>query len=344
MWLSVLSVLLFLSLFQVITADTECPLAPTSYGDRRTNKNTLRLVQYNVEWLYIDHYSQFDCPGSQCTWKNLTEAETHMSYVKNVVADLQPDIINFCEVEGCDELNILIDELDDKTYLPYLKQGADTSTGQNVGLITRVDPLVSLYRNENRIAYPVAGSKCGYTGEPSTSGVSKHYITEFKLGTMHVALIAAHLIAYPTDASRCAQREAQAMVLQSVILGYINRDYEVIMMGDFNDFDGSVLDVNSNKPTSMVLDILKGMNQNKSLYTLHSIAETIPQDQRYSDWYDSDSNCATASSKDYSTIDHVLVTPALQQNIVNTFIYHGYKEFCGKYDSDHFPVVIDFLF
>jgi exonuclease III len=161
---------------------------------------------------------------------------------------------------------------------------------------------------------------------------------------MHVALIAAHLIAYPTDASRCAQREAQAMVLQSVILGYINRDYEVIMMGDFNDFDGSVLDVNSNKPTSMVLDILKGMNQNKSLYTLHSIAETITQDQRYSDWYDSDSNCATASSKDYSTIDHVLVTPALQQNIVNTFIYHGYKEFCGKYDSDHFPVVIDFLF
>lgn len=32
------------------------------------------------------------------------------------------------------------------------------------------------------------------------------------------------------------------------------------MMGDFNDFDGKILDVNNNKPTSQVLDILKGDN------------------------------------------------------------------------------------
>ena len=31
------------------------------------------------------------------------------------------------------------------------------------------------------------------------------------------------------------------------------------------------------------------------------------------------------------------------ENIVNTFIYHGYDEYCGKYDSDHYPVVVDLL-
>lgn len=33
---------------------------------------------------------------------------------------------------------------------------------------------------------------------------------------------------------------------------------EVIVLGDFNDFDAQVLDVNDNRPTSTVLEILKG--------------------------------------------------------------------------------------
>ena len=230
----------------------------------------------------------------------------------------------------------------DGSYKSYLKKGSDSSTGQNVGMLTRVDPIVSLYRTELRYDYPIYGSKCGYTGTPSSSGVSKHYITEFIFNRMNIALITAHLIAYPTDPSRCVQREAQAMVLQTVIYGYINRNYEIIMMGDFNDFDGKVLDVNNNIPISQVLDILKGNYGDYSgKYVLHSIAETIVQNERFSDWYNSDNNCNTASSKDYSMIDHILVTDGIKNNIVNTFMYHEYNEYCGKYDSDHYPVIID---
>ena len=39
----------------LISADTECPIV-TSIGDRRADKSKLRLVQYNVEWLFIDLY------------------------------------------------------------------------------------------------------------------------------------------------------------------------------------------------------------------------------------------------------------------------------------------------
>lgn len=334
----------FLFFVGLTLADTECPYV-SDMGDRRTNKNKLRLVQYNVEWLFIDYYSPMNCPGSGCTWVNQSEANTHMDYVVNVVKNLNPDIINFCEIEGCDELNMLKDKLDDNYYTPYLKKGTDTSTGQNVGMLTRVDPLVDLYRTEMKYAYPIPGSKCGYTGVPSSSGVSKHYITEFKFNGYNIAFIAAHLIAIPTDSARCAQREAQATVLQNTIYSYINKGYEVIMLGDFNDYDGEVLDVNNNKPTSRVLDILKGNDGELSgLYTLYSIAEEIEQKERYSDWWDSDSNCNTSSQKDYSMIDHVLVTDAIRHNIFNAFIYHGYDEFCGKYNSDHFPVVIDLAF
>jgi exonuclease III len=337
---------LLFSLFSfstIILADTECPNVVSFGEDRRTNKNSLRLVQFNVEWLFVDYYSPMNCPGDGCTWKNQSEAEIHMNYIAKTINNLDADIINLCEVEGCDELNELNEQLDG-THNVYLKKGTDSSTGQNVGMLTRIDPLMSLYRSEVKYNYPISGSNCGYNGTGGSSGVSKHFITEFEFSGMNVAFISAHLLAIPTDSARCAQREAQAAVLQSVISDYIQRDYEIIMIGDFNDYDSEVLDVNNNKPISRVLDILKGNIPIYSEgYTLYSIAETIPQSERYSDWWDSDNNCNTSSDSDYSMIDHVLVTDSIRKNIINTFVYHGYNEYCGKYDSDHFPVVVDLV-
>jgi exonuclease III len=337
---TVFSLFLFLS---SVKCDTECPNVVLS-EDRRENKQSLRLVQYNVEWLFIDYYSAMDCPGDGCTWKTIDDAETHLSYVSKVIKDLKPDIINLCEVEVCDELNEVKNYLDD-SYVPYLKKGTDTSTGQNVGMLTRIDPIIDLYRSEEKIAYPISGTKCGSTSSSGTSGVSKHYITEFDLGVYKVALIGAHLLAIPTDPSRCVQREAQAQVLQNIVYGYIGRGYEIILIGDMNDYDGEILDMNDDKPTSRVLDIMKGLDgQKNGTYELTNIAMTIKQNERFTDWWDSDNNCNTSSQKDYSMIDHILVTGNVYSSIVNAYIYHGYDEYCGKWNSDHYPIVVDFEF
>jgi len=332
--------LAFLSFVSFILGDTECPIV-NSIGDRRKDKNSLRLVQYNVEWLFIDYYEGMDCPGNGCTWHSIPDAQTHMFYIANTIKTLQPDIINFCEVEGCDELNMLKEQLD-STYNPYLKKGTDTGTGQNVGMLTRLDPLVSLYRSEEKVEYPISGTKCGSTTASGTTGVSKHYITEFKIDSMNVAMIGVHLLAIPTDPDRCVQREGQAQVLQNIVSSYIQKGYEVIVIGDINDYDAEVLDLNSNKPTSRVLDFLKGLDgEKKGTYTLTNVATKITQSERYSDWWDSDNNCNTSSKQDLSMIDHILVTSGINKKITNAYIYHGYKEYCGKWDSDHWPVVID---
>lgn len=284
-----------------------------------------------------------NCPGSGCTWENETEANIHMQYVGKVVTDLKPDIINVCEVEGINEMDLLREQPANgsNSYQVYLTKGTDTATGQNVGLMTKWAPNVNLSRTEEKMTYPLEGSNCGFTGSPGTVGVSKHYITEFILYDLPTLFIGLHLLAYPEDATRCAEREAQAQIIQNVIAA--NLDKEIIVLGDLNDFDGRVLDANRNVPTSRVLDILKGLDgQYKGEYELRSAAEKIPEVERFSDWWDENDDCVSTSNE-FSMIDHVLVSPFLYEMIKYAFIYHGYDEFCGKYNSDHYPLVFDFL-
>ena len=118
-----------------------------------------------------------------------------------------PDIINFCEIQGCGELKYLRDDTT-SNYDSYLIQGTDTTTGQNVGMLTKVDPLTDLERSEEHYGYPFNGSTCGYDGT-RTTGVSKHFVTTFQLKDLKVAYISLHFIAYPIQPDRCAKREAR---------------------------------------------------------------------------------------------------------------------------------------
>jgi exonuclease III len=334
-------IIIFLLFLGLIRSETDCPYIK-QVEDRRENTSIFRYMQYNAEWLFMDYYASAECPGSGCPWENTTEAQKHFDHISEVIKDINPDFINICEVEGCDELNILRDSID-SGYQPYLIQGTDTSTGQNVGILTRVDPNLSLYRREERVTYPISGSTCGYTGAEGTTGVSKHYITEMEMSGIRIALIGAHLLAYPTDIQRCAQREAQAQILQNIVISYISKGYEVILSGDFNDFDGEIQDSNNNYPLSSVLDILKGYSgiyMNK--YVLFSVSQQLEQKERYSDWWDKNSDCKSLSTE-FSQIDHILVSEYLFERISDIYVYHDYIMNCETYESDHYPLVVDFL-
>ena len=99
---------IFASLFfRIIFSESECEEIQTDYSDNRLNKHNLRLVQFNMEWLFIDYYKNADCPGNGCTWKNESEMNIHIDHVTNVINDLQPDIMNIYVAEGCDEIKQL---------------------------------------------------------------------------------------------------------------------------------------------------------------------------------------------------------------------------------------------
>jgi exonuclease III len=336
------SIILSFYIFHIF-ANTYCP-NPTSNNDNRSKKNELRYVQYNAEWLFVNYCSPSQCPGSGCTWKNTTEALIHLDYVVDVIMKINPDIMNICEIESCDELNMLIENIANDKYNPYMIKGTDTSTGQNVGILTKIDPNIPLYRTEERVSYPIPNSSCGYTGDSSTTGVSKHYITEIVIENIKIAIIGLHLIAYPTDVQRCAQREAQAQVIQNIIIKYISSGYEILVSGDLNDFDAEIMDANNNTPISSVLDIFKGFSGiYKKKYELHSVNTYMQKSMIYSDWWDKNGDCKSVSTE-FSMIDHILVSPYLFEHISNVYMYQEYAEFCGTYNSDHYPLIVDFIF
>lgn len=317
-------------------ARADCPLPKTPGKDRRTDPTRLRLVQFNVEWLFMTPCQDYGCP-----WTDAEEQQDHIDAIANVLEELQPDLAHFAEVEGCD---VLTEVRPDQALYPYLIQGKDTATHQNVGLLTKIDPFLPLNRTEERVQYPLPDSKCGYTGTPGTTGVSKHLLAEFSFGNFSFVIIGAHLLAYPTDPMRCAEREAQAQVLQNAIFQYITKGYEVMVIGDLNDYDAEIPDANGNKPLSHVLQMLKGSaGSHKGFYSLRSVGDRISQETRFSDWYDKDHSCAS-SATEFSQIDHILVTINLYDRLAKVFMYQGYAQSCASMVSDHYPVVADFVF
>lgn len=71
-------------------------------------------------------------------------------------------------------------------------------------------------------------------------------------------------------------------MLQTVVQPYIEKGYEVIVIGDFNDWDTKLsLDTNNNQPISQTLSILKG---DGTSWKLTNVAHKMPKETRFSEW------------------------------------------------------------
>jgi len=337
-------------------ATVDCPTAPQSPGDRRTSKTSLRVVAWNVEWAFMGQNS-YNCPGTGCPWKTEADAQQHLQTIASVLVTLNADIISFEEVQDCNvlkQINSYIASISKTTspYLPYMVAGTDTATGQNVGILTKIDPKINMLRTEERVAYPIPGSQCYSAAKnqaptASTSAVSKHYYTVFNISglTQPLLLVGLHFLAYPTDPARCSQREAQATVIQHIEENNGTfKGYHIITLGDFNDYDADLADPAGDKPISQVMSLVKkplAQNLQSTLLTNSgSLVKTTAD--RYSDWYDKNSNCIDDGANEHTLIDHVVVSKDLAAKISAVNMYHGFTASCSGYYSDHWPIVVDF--
>ncbi|KAJ3176526.1 hypothetical protein HDU87_005220 [Geranomyces variabilis] len=331
-----------------------CARAPDEPGDRRPNKDELTIGNFNAEWLFLfGGTGNMVCPGKGCPWKDRNMAASHFIKVAETITTMgQPDIVHLSEVEGCDTLDKLIGVLEQGygapvgAYKSYLVPGRDTALGQNVGFISKVDPQEDVARTDDRAIYPVPGSRCGWTkpGAPSRlAGSSKNYFATFLVNDIKLLLAGTHMIAYPDKPERCERREAQAAVIADVIRAHVENHPadEVLVMGDFNDYDDEILDAAGpiDTPISQALALLR----KSTSPPLHNLAKQwMNQTERYTNWYDRNGDCMDSGGDEHVLIDHVLVSDGLRNRLVSTRPIHSYKEYCGTLDSDHWPIVATF--
>jgi len=258
------------------------------------------------------------------------------------LANFDADIIFVEEVSDCWQLQKLINAMPGdyaSLYVPYLLLGTDTSTGENCGLITKIDPIENLTYSEEYVDYPIDTSTCGYTGSGST-GVSKHFMTRLKIDGIdkYITIVGVHFIAYPLETDRCAKREAQATIIANSFItpAVQNGDY-VIVAGDYNDYDNDVLDAAGDVPLSTVTEIIKSAGD------LVNVASYIAdQDERYTSWYDENDDCVDDGNDENTMIDQFIISDTMTKYISNVFMDHSYVANCWSTYSDHWPIIVDF--
>jgi exonuclease III len=298
---------------------------PLAAADRRKDRSRLVLMTLNAEFLWDglppeEGDALFARKGSR------ERAETHMREIAGMIRAADADLVNLAEVENLqalERLNSLF--LKDQGYRAYLVDGTDSATGQDMGLLTRIDL-----------------DKIGRDPRPGTSGnvkkaVSKHYQATLKVGKLKLGLVGLHLIAKPADPKRVADREAQADAIRRMARELKSQGFAVVVWGDFNDYDGQTLDHQNHQPISRVLAWIRGLNPADPHDDLINAASFVEQKQRFTAHADKNGNGKVDGKKELSAIDHILLDPALTPRVTSVEIR---QDLDLTHVTDHFPIVV----
>jgi len=136
-----------------------------------------------------------------------------------------------------------------------------------------------------------------------------------------------HFLAFPTQADRCVQREAQAQVMRGLINSAPSGD-QIVVFGDYNDYSDAVPDSVDDVPTSRVMKFLReGIGSGER--ALYEVSNRVTKANRYTSAYD---------KTKVSMIDHLLISTGLQQRIIGTNVAFLYPR---ETTSDHWPFWVD---
>lgn len=250
----------------------------------------------------------------------------------DVMGQLQADVWNLNEIEGCFMLNRLFNGSSPAlppVYSVAVGRSDDTGTGQHLGLLSRVPFTAPLAFSTARADIPLNDSRCGWVGS-KTTGASKHYVAQVSappFGT--IILGGVHFKSAPNDPPSCAQREGQAQVFVNAVqaaLDAVSGPAHVVVFGDFNDFSNAVPDVSGSQANSRVLEwVTRRLD-------LRAVAHTVPQGDRHT-W-------GPSSSFPASQLDHMLVSPSLFRHLASVDIYRNASTFPSL--SDHAPIIATF--
>jgi exonuclease III len=300
-------------------------------SDRRTDKSKLVVSTFNTYFMWDGVEPEEGRVNFPYKGDSIAAGE-HMEDIAFVIKSVNPDILNLVEVEGLNALNRLNNKyLQGMGYKAYLIQGMDSYTGQDVGLLTRIDPEENIIQR-----YPEPGLSNGFK-----KSVSKNYYAKFDINGAKIAIVGLHFLAIPSNPKNINPRQAQADAIRQISEELDTNGYSLIVLGDFNDYDGELccLDVNDNVPITTVLRDIKRLSNLTNSDDLINVHQVIDKNYRYTAHWDKNKNDFVDNISEFSSIDHILIAPELKQFIDTVHIFQQYNPVNL---SDHFPITVEF--
>src|SRR5688572_7792056 len=296
-------------------------------ADRRPDPSRLTVAVLNARFLFDGREPEGE---GGFPWKgNAARAREHLRDIAELVRTLSSDLIHISEVEDLETLERLALEVGDPTYRAYLVPGRDDFTRQNVGLLSRIDPTRPLFRTEEWSVGPGGGP---------AQGVPKHYAAVLPIEDMEVLVVGIHLLAFPSDPERAPRRESQAEVLRRLAVAEgSGQEREVVVLGDFNDFDPEVPDVAGNVPISRTLETVRALRREDPTDDLGNAALRLAPSERYSAFHDANANGVDDGLSERSLTDHILLSPRLHARIASARVLGGHDPL---EITDHFPLEV----
>ncbi|NNF58130.1 MAG: endonuclease/exonuclease/phosphatase family protein [Rhodothermaceae bacterium] len=284
----------------------------------------VRIGTFNGEFLFDGRDGD---GGATFAWKDdSAAARAHMEDVAAVIRTLDADLLLIPETENLGVLETMTAEmLAGLGYTPYLVNGQDSFTGQDVGLLSRL-PIEEVGRINERA--PVGLSN-------QTYGVSKNLWARLTLAGVPTTLVGVHFLARPDDTERKDRREAQAEVIRRFIAQEAAAGRAIVVLGDLNDFDDVTLDARASRPITDVLARIKRAGPSPD-DDLTNVLGEVPQARRFTALYDRNRNDEIEEGE-LSAIDHVLLSPALYTRLREVHFVHAHDP---RVVSDHFPIIV----
>jgi len=322
------------------------------------SEKTLRLVQYNVEnlFLFLDLYKGQDLRKvTEQEWQKLSSSNTqnkplHKVWaLAKVIEDIQPDILMLNEVGGIESLENFNKHFLGSRYKVLLKEG-NSHRGIDVGYMVRanlIDKSILITHRDRPIHFL-------YPHESQTpSGGKSHYFSRdaaelrlFRPGenSPRLVILLTHLKSKldpdgvdPEGKLRRAAELRTLIELYKELRHEIGPDVPVVIGGDFN----GIASKTSTEPEFLSL------HSDTDLIEVLELANTAPE-ERFTQV-----QVNPAGRQMFLQIDYIFLSKTLQSCLVEngTYVYY-YKNELGhrqqwpknleersKLPSDHYPVV-----
>jgi len=194
----------------------------------------LNVMTINTEWLWTPYDRQID--GGRFNKGDMTAAkyEKELKFYSSLIEKKTVHILAVSEIENRLVANDLAKAFG-SDWKAYFKQGRDTATGQDVAILSNLDPVKGALTD---FGFP-AGQLPGFFGKQKrlSKVVGMQFWSNPGKSKKKIGVITSHFLSKRKENKKKYQnRHRQAYALVKAMDTFITESDSLIVLGDFNDF------------------------------------------------------------------------------------------------------------